>query len=144
MSENAALRVMKCIELNWLCKHMKKVRSSQASILVLNWVNHSFPQRVLFIWKDYVTYMHVLAVYIQERLSFTQDLSLEHSADSYFCFQLALLHSLSHYFFLYWSHSSSLYMVFNSISSNIDEIHLTNPSSNAFVFRDFNVHQRTG
>ena len=28
--------------INWLCKHMKKVRNSQAAILVLNWVNHSF------------------------------------------------------------------------------------------------------
>ena len=31
--------IMKFIELNWLCKHMKKVRSSQAAIFVLNWVN---------------------------------------------------------------------------------------------------------
>ena len=31
---------------NWLCKHMKKVRSSQAAILVLNWVKHSFSQWV--------------------------------------------------------------------------------------------------
>ena len=27
------------LELYWLCKHMKKVRSSQTPILVLNWVN---------------------------------------------------------------------------------------------------------
>ena len=33
---------MECIELNRLCKHMKKVRSSQAAIFVLNWVKHSF------------------------------------------------------------------------------------------------------
>ena len=28
--------IMECTKLNWLCKHMKKVRSSQAAILVLN------------------------------------------------------------------------------------------------------------
>ena len=33
------LRVIECIKLNWLCKHMKKVRRSKAAILVLNWVN---------------------------------------------------------------------------------------------------------
>ena len=31
------------IELNWLCKHIKKVRSSQPAIFVLNWIKHSFP-----------------------------------------------------------------------------------------------------
>ena len=33
---------MEYIELNWLCKHLKKVRGIQAAILVLNWVKHSF------------------------------------------------------------------------------------------------------
>ena len=40
--------IMECIELNWLCKHMKEVRSSQASIFVINWVKHSFSPWVLF------------------------------------------------------------------------------------------------
>ena len=31
-----------CKELNWLGKHMKKIRSGQAIIFVLNWVKHSF------------------------------------------------------------------------------------------------------
>ena len=31
-----------CIELNSLCNHMEKVRSSQAAILILNWLKHSF------------------------------------------------------------------------------------------------------
>ena len=31
-------------------------------------------------------------------------------------------------------------MVFDSISSNIDEVLLINPSANVFVFGDFNVH----
>ena len=34
--------IIECIELNWLCKYMKKVRSSQAAILVLNWVKTQF------------------------------------------------------------------------------------------------------
>ena len=66
--------------------------------------------------------MHGLAVYVNEGLSFARDLSLEKSADSYLCFLLVLLHSVSYFFFLYRSPSLSLCMVFDSISSNIDEI----------------------
>ena len=36
------MRVMEYIERNWLCKHMKKVKSNQEAILVLEWVKHSF------------------------------------------------------------------------------------------------------
>ena len=53
------------------------------------------------IQKDSSTHMHGLAVYVKEGLPFTQDLSLENSADSYLCFRLALLHSVSYFFFLY-------------------------------------------
>ena len=58
------------------------------------------------------------------------------------CFRLALLHSVSYFFFLYRSPSSSLCTVFYSISSNIDEVLLINPSANVFVFGDFNVHHK--
>ena len=34
--------IMECIELNWLCKHMKKVRCNQADILAQNWIKHNF------------------------------------------------------------------------------------------------------
>ena len=51
--------------------------------------------------KDYITHMHGLAVYVKEGLPFARDLSLENSAYSYLCFQLALLHSSSYFFFLY-------------------------------------------
>ena len=47
--------------------------------------------------KDYITHMHGLAVYVKEGLSFARDLSL----DSYLCFRLALLQSVSYFFFLY-------------------------------------------
>ena len=53
------------------------------------------------------THMHGLAVYVKEGLPFAPDVSLENSADSYLCFQLALLHSVSYFFFLYWSPSSA-------------------------------------
>ena len=48
---------------------------------------------------------------------------------------------MSYFFFLYQSPSSSLCTVF-SISSNIDQILLINPSANVFVFGDFNVHHK--
>ena len=51
--------------------------------------------------KDSSTHMHDLAVYVKEGLPFARDLSLENSADSYLCFRLTLLHSVSYFFFLY-------------------------------------------
>ena len=40
--------IMECVELNWLCKHIKKIRSSQPAILVLNWVQQqSFPVHII-------------------------------------------------------------------------------------------------
>ena len=39
--------IMECIGLNWSCKYMKKDRSSQATILVINWIKHSFSILVL-------------------------------------------------------------------------------------------------
>ena len=82
--------------------------------------------------------MHGLAVCVKEGLPFSQDLALVNSADSYLCFWLALLHSVSYFFFLYWSPSS----FFDSISSNMDEVLSINPSANVFVFRDFNAHHK--
>ena len=76
---------------------------------------------------------------MKEGFPFAWDLSLENSADSYLCFRLALLHSVSYFFFFYRS-PSSLCMVFGSISSNIDELLSINPSANVFVCGDFNVH----
>ena len=84
--------------------------------------------------------MHGLVVYVKEGLSFAWDLSLENSVDSYLRFRL---HSVSYFFFLYQSPSSSLHTVFDSISSNIDEVLSINPSANnVFIFGDFNVHHK--
>ena len=82
-----------------------------------------------------------LAVYKKKGLSFPRDISLEISADSYLCFQLALLLSVSYFIFLYQSPSSSLCTVIDSISSNIDEVISINPSVNVFPFGDFNIHK---
>ena len=74
--------------------------------------------------------MHGLTVYVKEGFPFVHDLSLENSAD--LCFLLALLHSPS----------SSLSTVFDSISSNIDEVLSVNPSADVFVFGDFNINHK--
>ena len=86
--------------------------------------------------------MHGLAVYVKEWLPFAWDLSLETSADTCLYFQVALLHSMSYFFFLYRSFSSSLCIVFYSSSSNIDEVLSISPYTTAFVFREFNIHHK--
>ena len=86
--------------------------------------------------------MHGLAVYVKEKLPFALGLSLENSTDSYICFRLPLLHSVSYFFSRYRSPSSSLCTIFDSLSSNIDEVHSTNPPASLFVFGDFNVHHK--
>ena len=103
--------------------------------------NFSLEGYLPLIRKDSSIHMHGLAVYVKEGLPFAWNLSQENSADSY-CSQLALLHSVSYFFFLYRSPSSSLCTVFYSISSNIDEVLSTNLSANFFVFGDFKVHHK--
>ena len=83
--------------------------------------------------------------------SFTRSSSLSEGRAS-FCteficrklyrFRLDLLHSLSFFFFLCWSPSSSLCIIFDAILSNIDEVLSINPSANKFVFVDFNIHHK--
>ena len=104
--------------------------------------NFSVSGYLPLIRKDSITHMPGLAVYVKEGLPFAWDLSLENSIDSYLCFWLALLHLVSYFFFLYQSPSSALCMVFDSISSNIDEVLSINPSANVFVFGDFNIHHK--
>ena len=62
------------------------------------------------------------------------------SEDSYLCFWLALLYSMSFFFLLFQLPSLHFCTVFDAISSNIDEFLLINPSANVFVFGDFFVH----
>ena len=63
--------------------------------------NFSMRGYLPLIRKDSSTHMHGLAVYVKEGLPFARDLSLENSADSYLCFRLALLHSMSITFFVF-------------------------------------------
>ena len=89
------------------------------------------------IWKDSVSHMHGLIVYVKEGLSFTWDVSLEKFADSFLCFQLALYYSASYFFFLYWVPSLSLckfLMLFLGLSINSYD--------NVFVFEDFDIHHK--
>ena len=88
------------------------------------------------IWKDSVSHMHGLIVYVKEGLSFTWDVSLEKFADS-LCFQLALYYSASYFFFRYWVPSLSLckfLMLFLGLSINSYD--------NVFVFEDFDIHHK--
>ena len=55
---------------------------------------------------------------------------------------MTILHSVSCFLFLYWSPFSSLQTVFDAVSSIIDNIFSINPSTNVFVFRDFNVFHK--
>ena len=50
--------------------------------------------------RDSLTRIHGLAVYVKEGLPFSRDLPLENSEDSYLCFWLALLYSVSYFFLL--------------------------------------------
>ena len=92
----------------------------------------------------HASHMHGLAVYVKQGLSFARDFSQENFGDSYLCFTLALLHSTSYFFFLYRSPSSALCTLFDSISSNIDEVLSINISANVFVFGDLMSITRTG
>ena len=104
--------------------------------------NFSVRVYLLLFWKDSITHMHSVAVYVKQWLPFAQDFSQESSSDSYICFWLALLHSLSYSFYLYWSPSLLLCIVFDSISSKIDEILSINSYANVFVFGDSNIHHK--
>ena len=71
------------------------------NLVCLSLVHINFSLNYSTIATDGFTHMHSLEVYVKEGLSFARDLSLENSADSYVCFRLALLHSVSYFFFLY-------------------------------------------
>ena len=59
-------------------------------------------------------------------------------------FLLALLHSVSYFFFLYRLRSSASCTVFDSISSNIDEVLSINPSANFLSLESLTSIIRTG
>ena len=79
--------------------------------------------------SNFVAHMYGLAVYVKEGLPFAWDLVWLTS------FSSLLL-------FLYQSPSSSLCIIFDSISSNVDDVLLINPSANVFVLGDFNLYHK--
>ena len=80
--------------------------------------------------------MHVLAVNVKQGLPFAR----ERSEDSHLRFIYALLHPLSYFLFFAWSPSSSLGIIFNTISSNMNEVLSISPSANVFGFGGFDVN----
>ena len=111
-----------------------------------SYVNFSFIGLIFVVAKDTYLLTHgsvslqlFLVVWISPR---SLEISLENSLDFYLCFQLALFHSASYFFFLCRSPYSLLCTVFDSISTTRDEVLSINPSANVLVFGDFNVHHK--
>ena len=96
--------------------------------------NSSVRDYLPLIQKDCSTPVHVLAVYVKEGLLFARDLSLKIVTYIYDWLYFALCLNLCL--------ALSLCIVFYSVSSNIDQVLLINPSANVFVFGDFNVHHK--
>ena len=96
-----------CLHLNFVdCEYFLELNSPD--ILAICEINlddsidsHNFSERgcLPLIQKD-STHMHCLALYMKDGLPFAQNLVLENSADCQ-CFRLALLYSVSYFFFLY-------------------------------------------
>ena len=68
------IRVIKCIiELNWLCKHIKKVGSSQPAIFVLNWIKHNFSLWVSLADFNMINYnCNIHPFFLQEPVNFVE------------------------------------------------------------------------
>ena len=87
------------------------------------------------------THMHGLSVYMKEGLPFAWDLSRENC--SFFLMFLTGFTSLSVFLLFPLSITFFVFMhSFDSGSSDIDEVLSINPSTNVFVFGDFNVHHK--
>ena len=104
--------------------------------------NFSVRDNLPLIRKDSIIHIHDLAVYVKAGIPFARDLSLEKYMDSYLCVRLALHHSVSYFYFLYWPPSSSLCMLFDAISFNIAEVLSIRSHADGFVYGDFNVHHK--
>ena len=66
--------VMECIEHNWLCKHIKKIKSSQPAIPVLNWVkHHPFPVSIVkeILQQSFFSCEYCEKTYVEEYLQMT-------------------------------------------------------------------------
>ena len=66
--------IMECIEFNWLCKHIKKIKSSQPAIPVLNWVkHHPFPVSIVkeILQHSFFSCEYCEKTYVEEYLQMT-------------------------------------------------------------------------
>ena len=72
---------MECKKLNWLCKHIKKVSSSQANILVLNWVKTQF----FFLWVLLIQQLSEMhgAGKVNMNINFASDISINIKNDNF-------------------------------------------------------------
>ena len=84
-------------------------------------VNFSVRDYLPLIWKDSSIHMHGLAVYMKKGLLFLHWIYLKKTL-LFLTYIFAWLHSVSYFFFLYWSPSLSLCTIFYFISSNIDKV----------------------
>ena len=89
-----------------------------------------------FVWKGSITHIYGRAVYVKERLTFAHDISIKILG---FIFSMALCHSVSYFFFLYRSPSSSFSTIFEAVSFNTDKVLQFNLSTNVFASERFNV-----
>ena len=90
---------------------------------------------LLGVQKDSVTHMNGLAVYGKEGPLFTRNLSLENS-QRFYLFSTDFT-SFSVLFFFPLSITFIFMSMFDTISSNINEVISINISANVFVFGDF-------
>ena len=88
--------------------------------------------------------MHDLAVYVKERVPFAWYILIFRKLYGFLIMFSTGFSSLSVLLLFPLSITFSVFMhtVFDSISSNIDEVFSINPSANLFVFGDFNAHHK--
>ena len=103
--------------------------------------NFSVRDYLPLIWKGSSTHMQGLSLW-EGRTAFSTGLISRELCRFLLTFSTSFT-SLS-FFFLYLSSSLSLSIIFDSISSNIDEFLLVKPSVNVFVLRDILFIMKTG
>ena len=84
-------------------------------------------------WKDSISHVHGLAVYVKEGLPFAWGLSLENTPNSYLCFQL-----------LYFSHCLTCFSSIDHFLCLLQGFlfYFIKSDEVMFVFRDFKVHHK--
>ena len=96
---------------------------------------------VIFLWSERILALICMVLQVMLKKDFITGL-ISRKLSIFLLMFLTGFTSRSVFFFLYRSSSWSLCTVFYSISCNIDEFLLINPSANVFVFGDFNMHHK--